>query len=61
MSSEVKYKIGNLIEWRDRDIGVVINYKEEEIGIFFAKERKTMYFHEIVARYGIVKVLKESQ
>lgn len=57
----MKYKIGNLIQWRDKDIGVVINYKEEEIGIFFAKERKTMYFHEIVARYGIVKVLKESQ
>jgi len=60
MSSEVKYKIGNLIQWRDKDIGVVINYKEEEIGIFFVKERKTMYFHEIVASYGIVKVLKES-
>lgn len=57
----MKYKIGNLIEWRDGDVGVVINYKEDEIGIFFAKERKIMYFYDIMASYGIVKVLKESQ
>ena len=61
MSSEVKYKIGNLILWRDRDIGVVISYKENNIGIFFAKERETRYFNEFLVICGTLKVLKESQ